>query len=224
MNFKWLGYLAATLLLTSSMALANSSSLKHDSLLNADGGEMFGGLSAGLVTINPEHIYDLTNTGGTMTFNPTTGTLTLTSTITAILAGSQVYPGDFGTITLTTGPLESGSIGGYATFAGGTFTVTTNGTDGLPNGPYLTGVLSTLKWHETGNNNMFYMAASFTGNAGNFGRGNFHEFSTWLGGNNFNVNQGTVAVIPEPNTLCLLATGLIGMIGAARKKAASIVR
>jgi hypothetical protein len=210
MNPKWLPCLATILLLTSSMALANSSAAQRNSLLHAN---IFAAASPSpMTTINQENIFNLTNTGGTITFNPTTQTLTLTSTITQISSGAKIFTGDFGTITFTTGALMSGSILGYATFAGGgSFSITTNGTDGLPNGTfYSSTLLDTVKWHEIGTTDTYFLSA-FTG------IGNTHEYSTFAGGNTFNVNQGAT-VIPEPSTLALFATGVFGLMGAARKK------
>ena len=100
--------------------------------------------------INLNNIYNVTNTGGTITFNPTTETLSMTSTITSISSGNMVYTGDFGTVTFTTGALTSGSIYGYATFNGGTYTYTTNGTDGLPNGVLFSGTFGLIHWHKIG--------------------------------------------------------------------------
>jgi hypothetical protein len=178
---RCLSRLGVILLFVSSIAFAHSVKVKPADALFADGGGMIAPTAfASLTTINQASITNLTYAGGMITFNPSTQTLTMTSTITEIFCNSKEYAGDFGTITLTTGPLQSGSILGPATFAGGTFTVTTDGADGLPNGTLLSATLGTVKWHETGNNNMFHMSASFNGPI--FGRGNLHQFSTWTGG------------------------------------------
>jgi hypothetical protein len=218
MNPKRLGRLAAIVLLTSSMALANSALLKKESLLSANGQGLIATPSPGTTVINQANISSLINTGGTITFNPTTQTLTLTSTITEIFTGNQTYLGDFGTITFTTGALQSGSLFGYAMFGGGTFTITTDGADGLPNGTLLTTISGGVYWREVGNTNNYYLYAPVNGSGWG---GNVHELSTWSSGNTFTVNQGAT-VIPEPNTLALLVTGMIGLAGAVRKKVGSI--
>ena len=218
MSSKCLARLATAFLLTSSMALATSSRLTKDSLLSANGAGLIATPSPGTTTINPANISSLINTGGTITFNPTTQTLTLTSTITEIFTGNQTYLGDFGTITFTTGTLQSGSVFGYATFGGGTFTITTDGADGLPNGTFLTTMSGGVYWREIGNTNTYYLYAPLIGSGWG---GNVHEFSTWTSGNTFTVNQGAT-VIPEPSTLAFLVTGVIGMAGAVRKKVKSI--
>src|SRR5439155_14021249 len=106
------------------------------------------------------------NTGGTLTFNPTTEALTMTSTITTIIApwcvlcDPGIFKGEFGTITVTTGPLISGSILSHALFSGGTITITTNGTDGLPDGIVFSGTLRTpLLWYRLGKSTEFHLGA-----------------------------------------------------------------
>jgi hypothetical protein len=160
------------------------------------------------------------NTGGTLTFNPTTETLTMTSTITTLIAGTTlnnpgVYTGDFGTITVTTGPLISGSILSHAIFSGGTITITTNGTDGLPDGILFFGTLSTpIKWYELGKSGEFHLGGKGYGQLrekfGSF-RGfpidDFGQLVVLSGTNQFKILKGAT-VIPEPGTLVLVATGL----------------
>src|SRR5580704_5127827 len=159
--------------------------------------------------INLNNIYNVTNTGGTITFNPTTQTLSMTSTITSISSGNMVYTGDFGTVTFTTGALTSGSIFGLALFNGGTYTITTNGTDGLPNGVLFSGSFGPVRWHKIGNTNEYW----FTG-IGLQEIGNMHETSVLVSGTTqFNVIQGA-SVIPEPGTLVLAGTGLCFVAGA----------
>jgi len=169
-------------------------------------------LFAGTSSINLFNIYYVGNSGGTITFDPTNQTLTLTSTITTIKSGAQIYTGDFGTVTFTTGPLTSGTILTSATFNGGTWAITTNGTDGLPDGVLLAGQFTrSANWRELGKSNNFL----FSGNAGG---ANMHETSTWVSGTNtFNVSQGAT-VIPEPTTALLFGTGLLVIIGARARK------
>jgi len=158
--------------------------------------------------INLNNIYNLGNSGGAIFFNPTTQTLSMTSTITSILSGGQSYTGNFGTITFTTGALISGSIYGYAQFGAGTYAITTNGTDGLPDGVLFSGTFSRADWHEIGHSNEYYFSAVGFG-------GNIHETTVLVAGTTqFNVLQGNT-VIPEPSTWALLGTGILFVIGSA---------
>lgn len=155
--------------------------------------------------INLNNIYNVGNSGGAIIFNPTTQTLSMTSTITSIEAGDKLYTGNFGTVTFTTGPLISGSIYGFAEFGGGTFTITTNGTDGLPNGVLFTGTFTRGLWHEIGRSNEYYFSA--------LGAPGFHQTSVLVAGTTqFNVLQGNF-VLPEPGTWALLGTGVLFVIG-----------
>jgi hypothetical protein len=229
MTRNYLIHLSAILLLSSSIAFANSVQIKKFNALYADGGAMIAAPPIGSpTTINLFNIYYLINTGGTLTFNPTTQTLTLTSTITEIYAGSHFYLGDFGTLTFTTGALTSGSLSGYATFGGGTFTITTNGTDGLPNGTLLSGVFGgsqgPINWHEIGRTNNYYLKGFFYGTGSVLSEGGqIHQYVTSIGGNQFTVTQGAT-VIPEPATYALLVTGLAVLFGAARLRKSLIFR
>jgi len=171
------------------------------------------------------------NTGGTMTFNPTTETLTLTSTITTIFGyGSFFVPivetgADLGTITLTTGPLISGSILHQAVFDGGAMTLTvdvgfsSNGGNLIPF--TLIGTLNApLNWYvdKLGR-------AHLSGVPGQVGFGtingfgvnilDFRQLAVSSGTNQYNVIQGGTT-IPEPGTVVLVVTGL-GLLACRTK-------
>src|SRR6476660_3177510 len=88
---------------------------------------------------------DFTNSGGTLA--GTNAGLTLTgSTLIAVngLNGLGLITGNnLGTLTLTTGALASGDLQNGGTFAaGGSFTITGNGSNGLPNGVIFDGTFS----------------------------------------------------------------------------------
>src|SRR6516225_8999326 len=87
---------------------------------------------------------DYTNSGGTL--SGTNSGLSLSGSTLAVvngLNGGGLITGVLGTVTFTTGALTSGSLQMGGTFAaGGTFTITGNGTNGIPNGTIFTGTFS----------------------------------------------------------------------------------
>ena len=86
---------------------------------------------------------DFSNNGGTLTGS--SAGLTLTgSMLTEVvgLGGNGPVLGDLGTLSFTTGSLLSGSLATSAVFnAGGSFVITGNGTNGVPNGVIFSGVV-----------------------------------------------------------------------------------
>ena len=91
---------------------------------------------------------DFTNSGGTL--SGTNSGLTLTgSTLIAAngLGGGLITGSNLGTVSFSTGMLNGGTLQMGATFAaGGAFSITGNGTGGVPNGVIFNGLV-----HGTGN-------------------------------------------------------------------------
>ena len=88
---------------------------------------------------------DFTNMGGTLA--GTNAGLTLTgSTLIAVQGlngGGLITGSNLGSVAFTTGALASGSLQTGGTFAaGGTFTITGNGSNGVPNGVIFSGTFS----------------------------------------------------------------------------------
>ena len=178
---------------------------------------------------------DLGNHGGTLTGSSTTLTLTgsVLTSVNGLGLGTCSTAVPCGTLTFTTGTLLTGDLTNGATFsAGGTFVITSNGTSGLPSGVLFTGTFSgTTTWAPSGvvgvNGDIFYTlygSISGTWYNGTTVNGATSQLTFDTGKNGF---MGTVPLAsgdtaitttPEPGTLGLLGTGLVGLAGFARKK------
>jgi hypothetical protein len=176
---------------------------------------------------------DFTNSGGTLA--GTNSGLSLTgSTLIAVngLGGGGLITGsNLGSVTFSTGALSSGSLQMGGTFAaGGTFSITGNGTSGVPNGVIFSGSFSgpvtwTLVTLADGTHN-YTLTGPLAGNMGssngvtvqltvNTGKG-FFNGSTSISSGDTNI------VVPEPGTLGLLGTGLVGIAGLVKRKLKSV--
>jgi hypothetical protein len=183
---------------------------------------------------------DFTNSGGTLSGTSTGLSLSGSSLIAVdgLNGGGLITGNDLGTLSFSTGDLSTGSLQMGGTFAaGGAFNITGNGSSGIPTGTIFSGsftgpVTWTLITLANGTHN-YTLTGSLTGTWSdgttvsgatvqltiNTGKGFFNGSTTISSGDtNF-----TTSTVPEPGTLGLLGTGLVGVASIVRRKLKSAI-
>jgi len=180
---------------------------------------------------------DFTNLGGKLG-GSSAGLSLAGSMLIAINGPKGLFTGDLGSVTFSTGGLSIGSLQLGGTFnSGGSFVISGNGTDGIPNGVIFSGTfLGPVTWTLitlTNGTHNYTLTGTLTGSwftgqmvngavvqlTVNTGNAFFSSSATISSGNtDFSGSGLRIASTPEPGSIVFFGTGVISMAGVLRRK------
>jgi hypothetical protein len=177
------------------------------------------------------------NNGGKITVGAGNSLLLSHSTLTSFAGlNGNLINGTLGTVSFRTGAMSIGNLGTSGTFlAGGSFTIEGNGSNGMGTGVLFRGTFTgPVSWVGTfnpaGRNGLgawtYELRGTISGMLSNgssaSGRAVLLTFDVPKGqlfSDSVRLNEGvTTVTVPEPGTLGLLGTGLLGLAGLVRRK------
>jgi hypothetical protein len=164
---------------------------------------------------------DISTGGGTITGS--SSGLSLTGS--TMFKYGSIVGSNLGTVTFTTGAFTSGNIQDGGTLAaGGTFVITGNGNNGVPNAVIFSGTFTSATWTRqdlTDGTHTYTLTGALVDKNGRVGATTQLTVNTGKGffTGSVDLSSGdTNLTVPEPGTLVLLGTGLLGVGGLVRKK------
>ncbi len=166
---------------------------------------------------------DIANSGGTITG----GASGLSLSGSTIIKYGSIVASDLGTLSFSTGAFLTGDAQAGGTLApGGTFTITGNGTNGVPSGTIFSGTFTSATWvlQSSSAGNTYILIGAIDG-AGASATTSQITVTIGTGKGFFNGEIGLgsgdtilTSTVPEPGTLGLLGTGLLAVGGLVRRK------
>jgi PEP-CTERM motif-containing protein len=176
---------------------------------------------------------DFTNSGGTLAGSDAGLSLTgsVLIAVNGFNGGGMVTGSNLGSVEFSTGALSSGDLQLGGTFAaGGSFSITGNGTNGLPSGSIFNGSFDgPVKWDvvtlANGTHN-YTLTGSVSGTwyNGSTVFGATVQLTINTGKSYFNgeteISSGdtSISTVPEPGSLTLIGSGLVGLAGLLKRK------